>query len=85
MVRVDEYVKHRILGLCAFFVGEKFMVTIICPTCASKVYTYDGKSKSVVEVYCKGCQRLLKFNPETMAITEIGKLIRNTSSGMRFY
>ena len=23
MVRVDEYVKHRVLGLCAFFVGEK--------------------------------------------------------------
>lgn len=58
---------------------------IYCPGCGRNVGDWDGKTKTLVDVKCKKCNRLVVFYPISgkTIITALPKA--NTASGKRLY
>lgn len=59
--------------------------SILCPGCGLKVMTYDDKGSMKMKSRCKGCRKLVIYNPMNNTTT-IGTVPeRDSSSGKRFY
>lgn len=58
---------------------------LYCPKCGAKVVDVDYKMKSIIEVKCKHCNRMVVYNPQNgkKKVKDIPE--RKTSSGCRFY
>ena len=58
---------------------------ILCPRCRRKIGTHDGKSTMIKTIMCKKDKLFIVYDPINDK-TKIGeKIVRNFSSGKRFY